>query len=352
VSNDSAIKSGQSAALPAATAIDKVNDRSSKANELPATMERPDRQVVPDNSQRSKKSDDSNDANKLNTGDQDVIDLTTPPGSPRASLPIHEGTSNLAVRKPPTPVVKQLPPSPPPVTKILKPPPLPFPAPRPFAETRQVTFLADNKIPYASGSLHPRPANSFSYNSGFYLDGSGACLEHRTYIDVQERLSTWDPYWRIVGDLGTRKVKASDSGMTFVGTRTTACVSNRQNLTTPNSSSVNSCAVLPLNLPKAKEDSPSVFVGVKWGELATPDPSGSRIRDQYKAGDSRLILRTLPLFRTPKDLKKRADTHIWPQGTVVQLGFKNGSSLSDEFIVPITQRRQEKHDEKVSIYVA
>ncbi|KAL3797649.1 hypothetical protein HJC23_013481 [Cyclotella cryptica] len=341
-SSDSAVKSGPSAALSASTTKHTDNNRTSTA----VTTERPDSQNVPDNSNKSNETDPSQGARKSNADEQDIIDLTTPPGSPRASLPTDEGPTNLAAIQPPTTVIKQLPPSPPPVTKVLKPSPLPFPPPRPFAETRQVAFLADNKIPYASGSLHPRPANSFSYNSGFYLDGSGACLEHRVYIDVQERLRTWDPYWRIVGDLGTRKVKASDSGMTFVGTRTTACVPNRQNLTASNSSSVNSCAVLPLNLPRVKEDSPTLFDGVKWGELATPDPSGSRIRDHYKTGDTRLIIRTLPLFRTSKDIKKRADTHIWPQGTVVQLGGKSGGSLSDEFIVPITQRRQEKHDEK------
>jgi hypothetical protein len=78
--------------------------------------------------------------------------------------------------------------------------------------------------------------------------------------------------------------------------------------------------------------------------MATPDITG---KDRYKTGDRRLILRTLPLFISAKDAKKRADTHIWPKGTLVQLGFLTAGCVTDETIVPINQRRQEKHDEKV-----
>jgi hypothetical protein len=98
--------------------------------------------------------------------------------------------------------------------------------------------------------------------------------------------------------------------------------------------------VLSLNLAGARKE---LFEGVKWGQMATPGTIGSK--DEYKTGDSRLILRTLPLFRNAKDKKKRADTHLWPKGTMIQVGRCNGASLDDEVIVPINQRRQEKHDE-------
>lgn len=80
---------------------------------------------------------------------------------------------------------------------------------------------------------------------------------------------------------------------------------------------------------------------MKWGQAATPGVIGTK--DQYKTGDTRLLLRTMPLFRSAKDQKKRADTHLWPKGTMVQLS--SGGSLNDDKIVQIIQRRQEKHDE-------
>lgn len=169
-------------------------------------------------------------------------------------------------------------------------------------------------------------------------------MEHEAHLHVQDRLSTWDPYWRIIGDIGTHSEHSSGSGLTFVGTKTTACLPINQHTMSVNSSSVNSCTVMVLKLPNFNEQFPSWFNGVKWGEMATPDITG---KDRYKTGDRRLILRTLPLYISAKDAKKRADTHIWPKGTLVQLGFLTAGCVTDETIVPINQRRQEKHDEKV-----
>jgi hypothetical protein len=264
--------------------------------------------------------------------DAETADLVSPPETSQAS---HENidTSKPDGIIPPTSTIKQLPPSPPPVTKVLEPFPEPFPDPRPFTQTRTAAFLADKIRPFFSASLYPRLSNHFSYNSGYYLDGSGACLDHKTHLAVRERLSTWDPYWKIAEDLGLRSVKSSSQGNTWVGTRTTACVPTKDMVMT--SSSVSSCATLTLNLPNADKN---LLGCVKWGQLATPDPSKSRQRDQYKTGDTRLILRTLPLFRSVNDIKKRADTHIWPKGTSVQ--------LNDDTFLSIAQRKQEKHDEK------
>jgi hypothetical protein len=230
--------------------------------------------------------------------------------------------------------VKQLPPSPPPATKVLVRLPSPFSEPRPFSQTRTVAFLADNKLQSASGGLYPRLSNQYSYDAGYHLHGSGACLEHKTYLNVQERLSTWDPYWRILEDVGLRHVKASSSGHTWVGTRTTACIPNIKLPT--NSCSVNSCASLHLNIPSLSNN--ELLACVKWGEHASPEGCSRRNKLNYTTGDKRLILRTLPLFRNAKEQKKRADTHIWPKGTFIQ---------HDDCIIPISQRRQEKHDEKV-----
>ncbi|KAL7511012.1 hypothetical protein ACHAXN_007947 [Cyclotella atomus] len=302
--------------LSASTGTDTTSD---KAAPSAAT-----RMHVPNAPQRSQTD------NTPGQDDNDVIDLTdSPPGSPRPPSPdlpnSVEQKANVSGQ-----VVKQLPPSPPPVPKILSVIPEPFPDPRPYSKTRTVSFLADVHTPLISGSQpeFARVANQYSYDSGFHLDGSGACLEHKYYQEVQERLRTWEPYWRIVGDVGLRSVKASSTGLTWVGTRTTVCAATK---TDPN---VGSCAVLHLNLPEANKE---LFAGVRWGQFAKPGYTGAR--DQYKTGDTRLILRTLPLYRDKKDRKKRADTHIWPRGTLLQLG--RGTS---EVLIRIEQRKQESHD--------
>ena len=301
------------------------------------------------NEASNKKKNNENHARASSEGATDhgiIIDLITPPGTPRATSPPQiepPKTVENETLQAPCATIKQLPPSPEPITKILVPLPDPYPDPRPFHKTNSVTFLADDQIPYQSGSLHARTSNMYSYDAGYHADGSGACLEHTTYLDVQNRLSTWEPYWRIVEDVGLHSVKASESGHTFVGNRTAACLPQFPNA---NSSSVNSCARLTLNLPSCKEKSRA---SVKWGQFANPNGIGSRIRDQYRTGDTRLILRTLPLHRSAKEQKKRADTHIWPKGTLIQLAHcSGGGSLNDDKIIPIFQRRQERHDESVS----
>jgi hypothetical protein len=47
----------------------------------------------------------------------------------------------------------------------------------------------------------------------------------------------------------------------------------------------------------------------------------------------------LPLQRSPKDVKKRADGHLWPKGTFLQ--FKRGEN---EKVLRINQRKQQSHD--------
>jgi hypothetical protein len=76
--------------------------------------------------------------------------------------------------------------------------------------------------------------------------------------------------------------------------------------------------------------------GVNWGE---------NIKD-YKSGDRRLLLRTLPLTRSLKESTQRADCHLWPKGTFIQL--KIGEEIKEQ-VVKISQRQQQHHD--VSLYV-
>jgi len=73
---------------------------------------------------------------------------------------------------------------------------------------------------------------------------------------------------------------------------------------------------------------------MKWGKSA-PDKNSRT----YVTGDRRCIVRMLPLYKTDaerkKYQKKRADTHLWPVGTFVQL---NNNPIQ------ILQRKQQSHD--------
>mmetsp|Transcript_15510 Transcript_15510/g.28193 ORF Transcript_15510/g.28193 Transcript_15510/m.28193 type:complete len:928 (+) Transcript_15510:131-2914(+) len=178
-----------------------------------------------------------------NESDDDVIDLTC--DSPPHESPPSKSPSSVAAKAPSTSnraikqcdeestvknrTVPQRPPSPPasplPLATIHNPPPSPQPRPKPFSVRRSLIFDADVN-PTASGSLRGRPSCMVSFDAGFHLDGSGSCLNDALCIDVSERLMTWDPYWKIVEELGTRKVPAypptqRGHGMTRVGTRTT-----------------------------------------------------------------------------------------------------------------------------------
>ncbi|KAL7543641.1 hypothetical protein ACHAWF_007435 [Thalassiosira exigua] len=117
-----------------------------------------------------------------------------------------------------------------------------------------------------------------------------------------------------------------------------------------------SCAVVQIDLPRevsrsaiSNRDSSGKSLpkgyrpwGVKWGQLAHPytDDRG-RQRDRLRTGDRRLVVRTLPLRRKAKDAMKRADGHLWPKGTFLQL-----APGSAEKVLPIVQRRQQAHDHK------
>jgi hypothetical protein len=72
---------------------------------------------------------------------------------------------------------------------------------------------------------------------------------------------------------------------------------------------------------------------LKPAEAKTIQGWGGTKTDSFTQGERRLLLRMLPL--KPASKKKRADTHLWPKGTFVQL---SGSA------VPIEQRRQQSHD--------
>eukprot|EP00584_Thalassiosira_punctigera_P009071 CAMPEP_0172527548 /NCGR_PEP_ID=MMETSP1067-20121228/2202_1 /TAXON_ID=265564 ORGANISM="Thalassiosira punctigera, Strain Tpunct2005C2" /NCGR_SAMPLE_ID=MMETSP1067 /ASSEMBLY_ACC=CAM_ASM_000444 /LENGTH=1137 /DNA_ID=CAMNT_0013311301 /DNA_START=160 /DNA_END=3573 /DNA_ORIENTATION=- len=314
----------------------------------------------------------------IRSDDEDVIDLTEetptigPPRSQKSTLVSANvfSTSCQAIKqsdeenKDENPVVPKLlkppppPPSPPasplPLATIHNPPPSPQPKPKPFSERCSLTFKADD--PIASGSLKGRTSCVLSFDAGFHLDGSGSCLNDEIRINVNTRLQTWDPYWKIVEELGTREIPLDSSKhgcrTTPVGTRTTPCVPAHQ-AGPLNPDYPSSCASVHVDLPKevsrsksSNRDSSGKSLpqgyrpwGVRWGSLSHPykDEKG-RERDNLMTGDRRLVVRTLPLQRTSKDVQKRADGHLWPKGSFIQL--KQGPT---EQILSILQRKQQSH---------
>ncbi|KAL3764063.1 hypothetical protein ACHAW5_000538 [Stephanodiscus triporus] len=264
--------------------------------------------------------------------------------SGRGGDEVVDAIATLARPPPPSP-----PPSPPPRATIRNLPPSPGPSPRPFADVRTQAFRAD-AAPIASGSLTSRPGCVVAFDAGFHLDGSGTCMDGARCVDVGERLRTWEPYWRIVEELGSREVRAevfdpSCCEMARVGTRTTSCVLAGERFSSI-TNRPNSCATMFIDLPKeiARSESsgrdssgkslPQGYRpwGVRWGKKLTQP-------GLLQTGDRRLILRTLPLQRSTKEKKKRADCHLWPKGTFIELSYGGSGKVAK-----IIQRRQQSHD--------
>ncbi|KAL7542827.1 hypothetical protein ACHAXR_012179 [Thalassiosira sp. AJA248-18] len=314
----------------------------------------------------------ASNAENANTGkalDEDVIDLTSDSPTPECfpSVPNDAPSSSTQPIKQNDEekvdnnrMVPQQPPSPPasplPFPTIHNPAPSPRPNPKPFSDMSCLLFHADNVEPTASGSLNCRPSCALTFDAGFHLDGSGSCLDDELCIDVCERLKTWDPYWKIVEELGSHMVPAAKSQaghvMTMVGTRTSSCQpAQRTVAVVPDHPS--SCARVSIDLPRevslskiSNRDSSGKTLpvnyrpwGVKWGSLSHPyKDNKNRQRDCFQTRDRRLVVRTLPLQRTSKDIKKRADGHLWPKGTFLQL--KRGDT---EKVLSILQRKQQSH---------
>ena len=123
---------------------------------------------------------------------------------------------------------------------------------------------------------------------------------------VALRLNEWDPFWETVS---------------IVGMGVTAKVRS----TTPETDLIKRAAVYNLSLPL--EDNFGI-PGTQWGKRRGDKGGGN--------GDLALLLRMLPADNQVYQ-KKRADCHLWPKGTFLQI---NGKKVS------ILQRKQQGHDER------
>jgi hypothetical protein len=206
-----------------------------------------------------------------------------------------------------------------------------FPPPKPTCDMRNIDFLPDNLRPTtASASLEPRMSCVLRYDAGYHLDGSGATLDANTFISIRDRLEQWDPYWKVVRELGMREQNVEERGIvttrTKVGARTTSCMSAIGQMSGKNLPT--SCAGVNIELRLRGFGADYNPWGIRLGEI-----------DALKTGDRRLLLRMLPLKRSNYDKKHHSDNHQWPIGTFIQ--YSNGNNRQ---VLPIAQRRQQSHD--------
>jgi len=244
--------------------------------------------------------------------------------------------------------------------KIPSPPASPIPQPRlrrghrprpgPFTSVNHIALLADSSRPTASCSLQTRLSCTMSYEAGYQRDGGGSVLQDEECAEIQERLSTWDPYYRIIEELGRYEVDSDPqldgkARKTIVGTKTTPCQPTRRG--TLITDHPNSCAQVTVDLP----DSISKSARAKTDGAGRPATSGQPwgvkfgehvARDRLKSKDRRLMVRTLPLVRTEKEREDRADIHRWPLYSFVQLDRRQ----SQEVVIRVEQRKQNQGDGK------
>ncbi|KAL7535627.1 hypothetical protein ACHAWF_007438 [Thalassiosira exigua] len=205
-----------------------------------------------------------------------------------------------------------------------------LPPPLPSSGARHVVFLADGGAPnLASSALDPRGACTLTFDSGFQFDRSGSAMDDATHMDVRRRLQRWDPYWRIVAEVGGREVlaaKGAKEKTTTAWTRTASCqpvAKFRGSIHLPRS-----CAAVTVDWRRD--------AGYPWGVNC------GDARTRYCTGDRRLLLRALPLKRPAKDAKKRSDDHLWPIGTFLQV-----SHGGRQRAIAVAQRRQQSHDPRL-----
>jgi len=153
------------------------------------------------------------------------------------------------------------------------------------------------------------PLKVFSKKNELNSDCHGVlqCTEFNSNShDFDCRLEKWEPFWTIAEDL--TKIKF---GEREVGQQTTPAYGN--------------CDIKSIwTFTGAVKEKHSK---ISWLRSTTGTPSN---------GEQRLILRCLPSKIKEEYKKARADIHLWPKGTLVEV---NGR------LVPIQQRKQQSHDE-------
>jgi len=165
--------------------------------------------------------------------------------------------------------------------------------------SKPVTMLvaADN-APTCSLSIQERNASRLTFTPGV--------LSAEASRDFSKRLTLWDPFWSVVGVVKIGLTSKVDTP-TLVAART--------------------AAQLDFDIAKLVREHPDKASSLSWGNIKS---------DALKDGDCSVLLRMLPLHSHGTD--KRADCHLWPKGTFLQV---NGKA------VRLSQRKQQTHDDNL-----
>jgi hypothetical protein len=180
-------------------------------------------------------------------------------------------------------------------TAVLPTPPRPEQIDR--GKPMDVTLLADNS-PTFSSSIKERDYLRITF--------APQALVRQSLTDLRARLIDGDPFWGVESVI--------DAGMT--------------SLVAKSPDAARTAARIDINLSKHTIAS-SQIPSTTWGKPQT---------DSRKDGDVALILTMLPLSWTLTSnggKMKRADSHLWPKGTFLQI---------DGNAIRLTQRRQQGHD--------
>lgn len=168
----------------------------------------------------------------------------------------------------------------------------------------------------------------------------GGALDAVALDAFHDRLEDWDPYWTVLHDFTV----GADAQRYEVGIATSAVVRTADLAygAAPLGAAEASVRLRPEEARRIDQrggsggdggdDADTVRRrrrGVPWG---APRPPACKT---YEDGERRCIVRMLPLNLSDKDRKKRADTHLWPRGTFVQVGGR---------VAQLSQRKQQSHD--------
>ena len=188
-------------------------------------------------------------------------------------------------------------------------PPIPMPnqaeEPRVSNVVTKVIFLPDIERPSFSGSLGRRQQMLVSFYNHYARASS--------MYELGSRLHAWDPFWYCLQTI--------NCGMTAPVTGTSLPPDNFSTHPLIPKTAVR-CSISTKDLRSALEKFQNLDMG--------PEPS------QWKDGHVRLILRLVPTKVSKKP--KRADCHLWPKGTFLQV---------QNTPVKIEQRKQQSHDPKL-----
>ena len=194
-------------------------------------------------------------------------------------------------------------------------PPVPRPKETLKADTAVTTVQlpADNiKSNSFAGFIDVRPSVTLDFHR--YLPTANMCNE------VGTRLLKWDPYWKVEKVLYT--------GLTAPVTK----LRYRRNEDPP----LNNHIVTSNTAATFKIDQLLKMVGPKLRQV----PQGRPPRD----GEFRVLMRMIPLDLSAKQSEKRADVHIWPKGTYLQVHAAPSNS-TNPMPQKLLQRKQQGHDE-------